>query len=106
VLRWDVLLIPSPAPVGSRCGLAAADRSSSARWRPAGRGRPSVSWSACREERQVDRVMNVVHAIRGTFGQARSDRSDDDEAVLVSEIRIQEDRGGHATAGGLLAVGV
>ncbi len=67
---------------------------------------PSGSWGACREERQVHRVMNVVHAIRGTFGQARADRPDDDEAVLVSQIRIEEDRGGYATAGGLLAVGV
>jgi len=38
--------------------------------------------------------MNVVHAIRGTFGKARADRPDDDETVLSSEIRIEEDRGG------------
>src|SRR3954447_18245566 len=129
VLRWDVVLIPSPAAVGaarkhnampspasatglrgsrgaSRGGLAGAGRSSSERGRPASRVRPSGSWGACREERQVDRVMNVVHAIRGTFGQARADRSDDDEAVLVSEIRIEEDRGSYSTTGGLLAVGV
>jgi hypothetical protein len=50
--------------------------------------------------------MYVVHAIRGTFGQARAHRPNNDEAVLVSEIRIEEDRGGYATAGGLPAVGV
>src|SRR3954452_5281488 len=70
------------------------------------RVRPAASWGACRQERQVDGVMNVVHAIRGTFGQARADRPDDDEAVLVSEIRIEEDRGSYSTTGGLLAVGV
>src|SRR4051794_9729261 len=106
--------MPSPGRAtglrGSRgascCGPVAADRSSCARRRPASRVRPAVSWGACRQERQVDGVMNVVHAIRGTFGQARADRPDDDEAVLVSEIRIEEDRGSYPTTGGLLTVGV
>src|SRR3954471_19785009 len=64
------------------------------------------SWAARREERQVDRVMNVVHAIRGTLREAGADRPDDDEAVLVSVVYIEQDRGGYPTAGGLLAVGV
>jgi hypothetical protein len=99
VLGCDVLLIPSRAAVVATTKYTAMPSQAS-------RVPPAGSWGACREERQVDRVMNVVHAIRGTFGQARADRPDDDEAVLVTEIRIEEDRGGYTTAGGLLAVGV
>src|SRR4051812_16294364 len=64
------------------------------------------SWGARREERQGDPVMNVVHAIRGTLREAGADRPDDDEAVLVSEVYIEQDRGGYPTAGGLLAIRV
>jgi len=64
------------------------------------------SWGARREERQVDCVVNVVHAIWGTLREAGADRPDDDEAVLVTEVRIEQDRGGYPTTGALLAVGV
>jgi hypothetical protein len=50
--------------------------------------------------------MDVVDAVRGTLGAAGADRPDDDEAVLVCEICIEEDRGSYPTARGLLAVGV
>src|SRR4051812_28781590 len=132
VLHCDVSLILSPAAVvaarkysampfperatglrGSRgasgCGheIPAVDRSSrTRRRRSASRVPPVGSWGARREERQVDRVVNVVHAIRGTLREAGADRPDDDEAVLVTEVRIEQDRGGYPTAGGLLAVGI
>src|SRR4051794_26669311 len=68
--------------------------------RDLGRGvAPTGSWGARREERQVDCVVNVVHAIWGTLREAGADRPDDDEAVLVTEVRIEQDRGGYPTTG-------
>jgi len=94
-----------------RCRVWARDRgvnhsSRARRRRSASRVPPGGSRGTRSEERQVDRVVNVVHAIRGTLGEAGADRPDDDEAVLVTEIRIEQHGGGYPTAGGLLAVGV
>jgi len=100
---------PTGAAGSAGCGpeIAAVEYSSRARrGRSASRVPPVGSWGARREERQVDRVMDVVHAIRGTLREAGADRPDDDEAVLISEVRIEQDRGGYPTAGGLLALRV
>src|SRR4051812_28440125 len=130
VLRCDVLLILSSAAVAAagpvRCLSQERPRVCAAHvalhsvglgswpWttraeqggRSASRVPPVGSWGPRREERQVDRVMDVVHAIRGTLREAGADRPDDDEAVLISEVRIEQDRGGYPTAGGLLALRV